>query len=115
MEPAIAGEELVGEFMGFQEVDQKRELSGVLRADVGSLSQQVLRVAHTTDLAVVGFVAVAAVDDDRPYHLASGLQQVLATIFQIKHHLRCRDVVGMFFQFEELRQHKVITESCVFH
>ena len=48
MEPAGAGQELVGQGVGFQEVDQMLELLGVLGADVGSAALQVLGVSDTS-------------------------------------------------------------------
>ena len=38
VEPAVAGQELVGKCMGLEEVDQALELLRVLGADVGSLT-----------------------------------------------------------------------------
>ena len=43
MQPAVAGQELVGQFVSFQEVDQMLESNGVLRADVGSTT---LNITH---------------------------------------------------------------------
>ena len=120
VEPAGAGQQLVGIVAGAEEVHQALELARVFGADVGSLAEQVLRIADTTDLSVVGLVAIAAVDDDGSYHLACGLQQILATILQVKQHLRRRQVVGVLPQVEKLRQMKVrselnVIELCVFH
>ena len=81
VEPAGASQELVGQGVGFQEVDQMLELLGVLGADVGSLALQVLGVADTTDLSVNPTVAEAAVDDDGAADsLAGGLQQLAAAV-----------------------------------
>lgn len=120
MEPAVAGQKLVGVFAGAEEVNQALELARVLRTDVGSLAEQVLRVADTTNLPVVGLVAVAAVDDDRANQLACGLQQILATILQVKHDLHRGQVVGVLLQVEKLREHKMLRQSnvielCAFH
>ena len=83
------------------------ELHWVLGADVGSLTRKVLRIAHATDLPIVGLVAVARVDDDRADTPSGRFQQVQAAILQVKHDLRRRQVVGMLLQVEELAQHKV--------
>ena len=37
VEPAVAGEELVGIFTSFEEGDEALELGGILGADIGSL------------------------------------------------------------------------------
>ena len=49
MKPAGAGQELVGQGVAFQEVDQLLELLGVLGADVGSAALQVLGVTDAAD------------------------------------------------------------------
>ena len=64
VEPAGASQELVGQGVGFQEVDQMLELLGVLGADVGGLALQVLGVADTTNERVDAAIAEARVDDD---------------------------------------------------
>ena len=74
MEPAGAGQELVGVFTSAEEVDQALELSRVLGADVGSLSQQVLGVLDATYQSVGARVAEAGVDDDGTDHLSGRLQ-----------------------------------------
>ena len=64
VEPAGAGQELVGQGVGFQEVDQMLELLGVLGADVGSAALQVLGVSDATNLSVDPTITETAVDDD---------------------------------------------------
>lgn len=59
MELGGAGEELVGEIVGFKEVDEALELGGVFRTDVGSLAKEVLGIAHTADFAVDGLTSEA--------------------------------------------------------
>ena len=120
VEPVGGCQELVGHGMGLQKRNQAVELGGVFRADVGSLTEQVLRVADATHLAVVGLVAVARVDDDGSHLAACWFQQILAAVFQVKQYLRRWQVIGVLPQVEELRQHKVRRESdvielCVFH
>ena len=120
MEPAIADQQLVGIVAGAEEVHQALELARVLGADVGSLAEQVLRVADATHLAVVGLVPITRVDDDGSHLAACGLQQILATVLQVKQHLRRWQVVGVLPQVEKFRQMKVrselnVIELCVFH
>ena len=59
VEPAGAGEELVGQGVGLQERDQALELGGILGTDVGGLAEQVLGVLHTAHLSVDAGVAEA--------------------------------------------------------
>ena len=49
VEPAGAGEELVGQGVMAEEIDQTLEMLRVLGADVGSLAQEVLGTSDTTD------------------------------------------------------------------
>jgi hypothetical protein len=46
VEPAVAGEQLVGMLADLQVFHERPELRGLLRADVGGLAEQVLRVTH---------------------------------------------------------------------
>ena len=50
MEPVGAGEELVGEGVGLEEVDKALELSRIFRTDIGSLTDQVLRIPDIAHL-----------------------------------------------------------------
>ena len=120
VEPAGASQQLVGVRAGAEEVDQALELSGVFGADVGSLAQYVLRVLDASDESVNTRVAEAAIDDDGANNAAGRLQQVLATVLQVKHDLHRGQVVGILLQIEEFRQLKVLRQSnvidyCVFH
>ena len=120
VEPAGASQQLVGVRAGAEEVDQALELSGVFGADVGSLAQYVLRVLDASDESVNARVAEAAIDDDGANNAAGRLQQVLATVLQVKHDLHRGQVVGILLQIEEFRQLKVLRQSnvidyCVFH
>ena len=107
VEPAGGGQQLVGIIAGAEEVHQALELLRVLGADIGSLAEQVLRVADATDLPIVRLVPITRVDDDRSYLTACGLQQILATVFQVKQHLRRWQVVGVLLQVEKLAQFEV--------
>ena len=120
VEPAGASQQLVGVRAGAEEVDQALELARVLGADVGSLAQYVLRVLDASDESVNARVAIAAIDDDGANNAAGRLQQVLATVLQVKQNLHGRQVVGILLQIEEFRQLKVLRQSnvidyCVFH
>ena len=120
VEPAGTGQQLVGIVAGAEEVHHALELARVFGADVGSLAEQVLRVADATHLPVVGLVAVAAIDDDGSHLAACRLQQILATVLQVKQHLRRWQVVGVLPQVEEFRQFEMLGKSdvielCVFH
>ena len=42
MEPAVTGEELVGEVVGFKEVDEALELNRIFGSDIGGLADKVL-------------------------------------------------------------------------
>ena len=59
VKPGGAGEKLVGEGVGLEEVDEALELSRIFRADVGGLTDEVLRVAHTANQTVNPTVAEA--------------------------------------------------------
>jgi ubiquinone biosynthesis protein UbiJ len=120
VEPAGAGQQLVGILAGAEKIDQTLELARVFGADVGSLAEQVLRVTDATHKSIHARVAEAGVDEDGTNHLACGLQQILATVLQVKQHLRRWQVVGVLPQVEKFRQMKVrselnVIELCVFH
>ena len=74
VEPAVACQKLVGIRTGAKEVHQFRELPRVLGADVGSLTQQMLRVVDSTDQSVDASIAEAGVDEDGTDRLTGGLQ-----------------------------------------
>ena len=120
MEPAGAGEQLVGQFVRLEEVHEALELAGGLGADVGSLALQMLRVLDATDQSVDARVAVARIDDDRANHLAGGLQEHQAAIGHVRHELHGGLVVGVLAQIEKFAKFKVgrqprVIELCVFH
>ena len=115
VEPAGAGQELVGIFTTAEERDQTVELGGVLGADVGSLPQEVLGVLDAADQGVHAAVAEAGVDDDGTDGLAGRLQEHQTAIGQVGHGLQGGDVAGVLAEVQELVQRKVITEFCVFH
>lgn len=59
VEPAGAGEELVGQGVGLQERDQALEFRGVLGTDVGGLAEQVLGIPDAANKGVDTLVAEA--------------------------------------------------------
>ena len=92
VEPGGAGEELVGEGMGLEEVDETLELNWVFGADIGGLTDEMLGIANTPYPAIDGLVTETRVDDDRPHHGPCGFQQLFATVDHISHSLCRRDV-----------------------
>ena len=120
VEPAGAGEELVSQIVSFEEVYEALELAGVLGADVGSLTEEMLRVLDATNEGVDARVTVAGIDDDGTDHLAGGLQEHQTAIGHVRHVLHGGLVVGVLAQIEKLAQTKVgrqprVIELCVFH
>ena len=108
MEPAVAGQELVGIFTTAEERDQTVELGGVLGADVGSLAEQVLGVLHATNQSVDSAVAEAGVDDDGTADgLAGRFQEHQTAIGHVYHLLRRRNVGRVPAQVAELCQRKM--------
>ena len=74
VEPAGAGEELVGQIVSLEEGHEMLELLRIEGADVGGLADEVLRVADTTHEGVNARVAEAGVDQDGTHRLSGGLQ-----------------------------------------
>ncbi len=74
VEPAGAGEELVGQIVSLEEGHEALELLRVLGADVGGLAEEVLRVADTTHEGVDARVAETGVDQDGADRLSGGFQ-----------------------------------------
>ena len=107
VEPAVGGEELVGEGVGLQERNEALELGGVLGADVGSLPQEVLGVLDAADQAVHAAVAEAGVDDDGTDLLSGRLQEHQTAIGQVGHDLQRRNVGRVLLPVAELCQRKV--------
>ena len=116
VEPAAAGEELVGELPGLEEIDQALELGRVFGTDVGGLAEEVLGVFDTTDLAVHGVRTEAGIDDDGADDDPGRLQQLVTAIGHVHHILHRRDVLRVLAQMEELTQHEVPGEChiCVY-
>jgi len=120
MEPAVAGEQLVGQIVSLEEVHEALELAGVLGANVGSLAKEVLRVVDTTDEGVDARVTEAGGDDDGTDQLAGGFQEHHAAIGHVHHVLHGGFVVGVLAQVKELAKFKMrrepsVIDCCVFH
>ena len=107
VEPARAGQELVGKGLGFQERDKALELGGILGADVGSLTEEMLGVLDATNEGIDAGIAEAGVDDDGTDFLTGWLQEHQTAIGHV-HHLLCRRNVGrVLLQVAELCQRKM--------
>ena len=107
VEPGGARQQLVGIGAGLEEIHEALELRGVLRANVGSLTAEVLRAADATHQTVHPAVAEARVHDDRADRDACRLQQHLAAIGHVHHVLQCRLVVRILLCLDEFAQLKV--------
>ena len=107
VEPAGAGEELVGEGVMAQEVDEALKLLGVARTDIGGLTEEVLRVLHTAHQRVDIGIAVAGVDDDGTDRRAGGLQEHQATVGHVDNILRRGFVTRVFLGVQKFLQSKV--------
>lgn len=120
VKPTCGGQQLVGQFVRLEKAHKIKELRGVLGANVGSLSKEVLRVLDATDKGVDARVAVAGIDDDGTDHLAGGLQEHQAAIGHVRHVLHGGNVVGILAEIKKLAQTEVgrqprVIELCVFH
>ena len=107
VEPAVAGEELVGVLADLQELHELPELGCVARADVGSLADEVLRVVHSADFAVDRLAPETGIDDDGADQDAGRLKQQITAESQICHDLHSGDVLGILPKIEELAQTEV--------
>ena len=115
VEPAIAGEELVGVRRGLEEIYQALELLRIARANIGSLAEEVLRVTDTTHEGIDARVAEAGVNKDGTGYFSGRLQEHHAAIDHVRHVLHGGFIVRVFAHVDEFVQLKVFTESCVFH
>ena len=107
VEPGGAGEELVGEGVGFEEVDEALELDRIFRADVGGLAEKVLGIANAPYPAIDGLATEARINDDGSYFEAGWLQQHQAAIGHVDHVLHRWDVFRVLLQIAEFFQRKV--------
>ena len=111
VEPSGAGEELVCEGIGFEEVDETLELRWIFRADVGSLTYEVLRVLNAPYPAIDGLISKSRINDDRPNDQSGRLQQLMTAVSQIRHDLHRGNILRIFLQIQKLAQLKVRRES----
>jgi len=102
VEPTCGGQQLVGQFVRLEKAHKIKELRGVLGADVGSLTEEMLRVLDATNEGVDARVAVAGIDDDGTDHLAGGLQEHQAAIGHVRHELHGGDVLWVLAEIAEL-------------
>ena len=116
VEPAVAGEELVGEGVGLQVFHEWPELGWVFGADVGSTALKVLGVSDTAHAAVHVGIAETGIDDDGTADgLAGRLKQITATINHVCNLLNGGIVLGVLLPIAEFREHKVFREFDIFH
>ena len=102
MEPAAAGgQELVGELVSFEKVDEALELLRVTGANVGSLAEQVLRVADTTHEGIDARVAEAGVNKDGTGYFSGRLQEHQTAVGHVGHMLHGRFVIRVFPHVDE--------------
>ena len=107
MEPPVAGEELVGEFVSLEEGNEALELLRILGADVGGLAEQVLRVTDSTHEGVDARVAETGVDEDGTDHLSGGFQEHQTAVGHVRHVLHGGFIVRVFARVDEFFQRKV--------
>ena len=116
VEPAVAGQELVGKLVSFQKIDQAFELGGILRTDVGSTALKVLRVFDPTYAAVhVGITKAGVNDDGTADSLAGGLKQITATINHVCNLLNGGIVLGVLLPIAEFCQSKMHSQNSIVH
>ena len=116
VEPAVAGEELVGEVVGLQVFHEWPELGWVFRPDVGSTALKVLGASDTPYPLIDGLATETGIDDDGTTDgLPGRFQQLTTTVDHVGNLLYGRNVLGVLDEIAELGQTKVITEFGVFH
>ena len=107
MEPAAAGEQLVGEGVAAQQGHQTLKLTRILGTQVGGLAQQVLAALDAPHLLVDLGCAESRVDDDGSHLLAHRFQYQLTAVGQRHHGLKAGQVVGVTVEGEHLAQREV--------
>ena len=107
VKPTIAGQELVSIGTDLQELHQMLELGRIFRSDVGSLTNEVLRVLHTAHSTVYICITEARINDDGTQDLAGRFQQQMTAISQIHHDLHRGNILRIFLQIQKLAQLKV--------
>ena len=107
VEPAVAGQELVGEFVGLEEADKALELGRILGTDIGGLAKGVLGIANAPYSTIDSLVSKARINNDGAYFEAGWLQYHQATISHVGHMLHRGDVFGVLLPIAEFFQRKV--------
>ena len=107
MEPGGAGEELVGQGVSLEEVDETLELRWILRTNVGGLTDKVLRVLNAPYPTIDSLITEARINDDGTHDLAGRFQQQMTAISQIHHDLHRGNILRIFLQIQKLAQLKV--------
>ena len=108
VEPAVSGEELVGQVVGLQEVDEVLELGRIFGADVGSTALKVLGASDTPYPPIDGLATETGIDDDgTTYGLSGGFQQLTTTVGHVGNLLDGGDVLWVLLQVAELSHGKV--------
>ena len=107
VEPAVAGQQLVGVVAFLQEFHQPLELLRVFRADIGRLTKQVLRVLHAPNLTIDVGITETRINDDRAYLYSCRLQQHMAAVSHINDMLRRRLVARILQGVQKFLQLKV--------
>ena len=113
VEPAVAGQQLVGVFADLQEFDEIPELRGILRPDVGSLAEKMLRCTDAPNFLVDFIIAKARVDDDRSGYDACRFEKQMTAVGQIDDNLHRRDVLRILPEVEKLTQLKMLGEPYI--
>lgn len=111
MEPAGAGEELIGILAFLEEVHQSQESRRIFGTNIGCLANEVLRACDAANLAIHGFAAKAGIDDDRTCDEPRRFQQLMAAIGQIHYDLHRRKVALVFPEIKKFAQFKVRRQS----
>ena len=107
MKPACTGQELVGVFPVSEELHKLRELRRIFRANVGSLTDEMLGVLHATHLAVHSLATETRINYDGSHEESCRFQQQMAAIGHVHHGLHRGDILRVLAQVEEFAQFKM--------
>ena len=113
VEPAVAGEELVGVLTDLQELHELPELGRVFGADVGGLTDEVLGAGDTAYFVVHGLAPETGIDDDGTDQNAGRLQQQITAESKIRHDLHRGNILRVLPQLQKLAQLKMLRQSNV--
>ena len=107
VQPALTRQQLVGMFAILEKFDEALELDRIFRADVSSLTYQMLGVTDTAHQMVHGLTTEPGVDDDGADGLSGWLQQHEATAVDV-HDIRKRgEVIRVLLEVEKFADSKV--------